>query len=245
MGRSVGSSGRRARQQSWADLLRPAACRLGASARSGRCPAQRRWCLFDRSGAPKVGAGGARSVAVRRDRVPVAHRRVVRDYIGDRENRFFASVFLGSGLLFLALLAAAALAAGLVATGGKDSALLADGVWGSVEMRRTRCIDEAMHLAAVFMVSTSTILSRGRYRAPMAHGLRLRDRRGAADRRGHGPLGRSALHRVGHARQPAHLPRRLPAVRARVSRVRRPRRALESGSRGAAGIRAGPRLLLL
>jgi hypothetical protein len=36
---------------------------------------------------------------------------VVRDHIGDQEDRFFATVFLGSGVLFLAmLLAAAALA---------------------------------------------------------------------------------------------------------------------------------------
>jgi hypothetical protein len=43
---------------------------------------------------------------------------VVRDYIGDREDRFFASVFLGSGLLFLAmLLTSAAIAGGVVASG--------------------------------------------------------------------------------------------------------------------------------
>ena len=51
----------------------------------------------------------------------------MRDYIGDREDRFFASVFLGSSRLLLAmLLAAAALAAGLVSSGeqGDGSALL-------------------------------------------------------------------------------------------------------------------------
>jgi len=41
---------------------------------------------------------------------------VVRDRIGQREDRFFASVFLGSGLLFVAMLfAAAAFAGGLIA----------------------------------------------------------------------------------------------------------------------------------
>jgi hypothetical protein len=42
---------------------------------------------------------------------------VVRDRIGEYEDRFFATVFLGSGLLFLALLfAAAAVAGGLIAS---------------------------------------------------------------------------------------------------------------------------------
>ena len=41
---------------------------------------------------------------------------VVRDRIGQREDRFFASMFLGSGLLFVAMLfAAAAFAGGLIA----------------------------------------------------------------------------------------------------------------------------------
>src|SRR5215467_10703023 len=41
---------------------------------------------------------------------------VVRDRIGQREDRFFASVFLGSGLLFVGMIfAAAAFAGGLVA----------------------------------------------------------------------------------------------------------------------------------
>ena len=41
---------------------------------------------------------------------------VLRDRIGDREDRFFATVFLGSGLLFVAMIfAAAAIAGGLIA----------------------------------------------------------------------------------------------------------------------------------
>jgi hypothetical protein len=41
---------------------------------------------------------------------------VVRTRIGDREDRFFATVFLGSGLLYVAMLfVSAALAGGLVA----------------------------------------------------------------------------------------------------------------------------------
>ena len=37
---------------------------------------------------------------------------VIRSHVGDREDRFFATVFLGSGLLFVAMLFAAAAAAG-------------------------------------------------------------------------------------------------------------------------------------
>jgi hypothetical protein len=48
---------------------------------------------------------------------------VVRDRIGQREDRFFASVFLGSGLLFVAMLfAAAAFAGGLIANAAAGSA---------------------------------------------------------------------------------------------------------------------------
>jgi hypothetical protein len=89
---------------------------------------------------------------------------VVRDYIGDREDRFFASVFLGSGLLFLAMmLAAAALAAGLIASGQQHngSPLVDSGVWGIAQRATHAMIDDSMRLAAVFMVSASTILQRG------------------------------------------------------------------------------------
>jgi len=88
---------------------------------------------------------------------------VVRDHIGDREDRFFATVFLGSGLLFLAmLLAAAAVAGSLVASAHQDSALAASGVW-DVARRATDTLMNvyAMRMAAVFMISTSTLLSRG------------------------------------------------------------------------------------
>jgi hypothetical protein len=44
---------------------------------------------------------------------------VLRDRVGEAEDRFFGTVFLGSGLLFVAMLfAAAAIAAGMVAAAG-------------------------------------------------------------------------------------------------------------------------------
>ena len=90
---------------------------------------------------------------------------VLRDRVGEAEDRFFATVFLGSGLLFVGMLfVACALAAGLVASAGdKGDGLLSSGAW-AVGRRTT---DEllnvyAMRMAAVFMLATSTILLRTR-----------------------------------------------------------------------------------
>jgi len=88
---------------------------------------------------------------------------VVRDRVGEHEDRFFATVFLGSGLLFVAMLfVAAAFAGGLIAevTGraavnpGRD--VLANG--RSVTSLLLRVY--AMRMAAVFMISTATITLR-------------------------------------------------------------------------------------
>ena len=47
---------------------------------------------------------------------------MIRDRVGQREDRFFATVFLGSGLLFVAMLfAAAAIAGGLFAAASRSS----------------------------------------------------------------------------------------------------------------------------
>jgi CBS domain containing-hemolysin-like protein len=81
---------------------------------------------------------------------------VVRDRIGQREDRFFATVFLGSGLLFVGMLfVATALAAGLlVGTAGRTEA--PNEVWGPrvvfIVMNTY-----AMRMAAVFTISTATI----------------------------------------------------------------------------------------
>jgi hypothetical protein len=90
---------------------------------------------------------------------------VLRDRVGELEDRFFATVFLGSGLLFVGtLFAAAALAAGLVASadGSRDS-LFTSGVW---EVGRHATYElmnvYAMRMAAVFTLATSTILLRTR-----------------------------------------------------------------------------------
>ncbi len=85
---------------------------------------------------------------------------VIRDRVGEREDRFFATVFLGSGLLFVAMLfVAAAVAGGLIAgasLGLPDSSTLVlarnitSGLLNVYSMR----------MAAVFTLSTVTIARR-------------------------------------------------------------------------------------
>ena len=90
---------------------------------------------------------------------------VLRDRIGDAEDRFFATVFLGSGLLFVGtLFVAAAVAAGMVAAAG-DSAdkLLSSGAWEfGRQATHELLVVYAMRMAAVFTLTICTILMRTR-----------------------------------------------------------------------------------
>jgi hypothetical protein len=88
---------------------------------------------------------------------------VVRYRIGEHEDRFFATVFLGSGLLFVAMLfAAAAMAGGLIS----DAALrtTATGDPGTLSLGRhvssTLLRVYAMRMAGVFILNTATITLR-------------------------------------------------------------------------------------
>lgn len=85
---------------------------------------------------------------------------VVRDRLGEREDRFFATVFLGSGLLFIAMVfSAAATAGGIIMVLGSGSKNLIQGgayVLARAEIHQTMHI-YAMKMAAVFMITTSTI----------------------------------------------------------------------------------------
>ena len=88
---------------------------------------------------------------------------VVRDRIGQREDRFFASVFLGSGLLFVAMLfVAAAFAGGLIANAaaGSASAPGPDTLAGGRQITSLLLHVYAMRMAAVFTMSTATITLR-------------------------------------------------------------------------------------
>jgi hypothetical protein len=88
---------------------------------------------------------------------------VLRDRIGTHEDRFFATVFLGSGLLFLVLLfAAAALAGGLLATFATTTAVTpeqATYTFGRATMYAIVNV-YAVRMAGVFIISTATIALR-------------------------------------------------------------------------------------
>jgi hypothetical protein len=85
---------------------------------------------------------------------------VVRDRVGEREDRFFATVFLGSGLLFVAMLfVAAAVSGGLIAGASfglpdSNTLALARNITGSL------LNVYSMRMAAVFTLSTVTIARR-------------------------------------------------------------------------------------
>jgi hypothetical protein len=83
---------------------------------------------------------------------------VVRDRIGQHEDRFFGSVFLGSGLLFVAMLfAAAALEGGVLADSDvRSGAAILVGRQAAEQLLHVY----AMRMAGVFTMSTATIILR-------------------------------------------------------------------------------------
>ncbi len=90
---------------------------------------------------------------------------VLRDRIGVYEDRFFATVFLGSGLLFLAMLfASAAVAAGIMMAYGMTPGKLIES--GTYTFGRTVVYQiinvYAVKMAGVFMITTSTLSIRTR-----------------------------------------------------------------------------------
>ena len=87
----------------------------------------------------------------------------VRNLIGDREDRFFSTVFLGSGLLFVAMLFIAAGVAGslLAAVKFKDAPVpAAETVVAVRSLGFGFLFIYAMRMAAVFMIVASTIGTR-------------------------------------------------------------------------------------
>jgi hypothetical protein len=90
---------------------------------------------------------------------------VVRDRLGEHEDRFFATVFLGSGLLFLAMLfASAALAGGIVIAYGNSPTVTGDAETYAFARAVTFVIlnTYAIKMAGVFMISTCTLFLRTR-----------------------------------------------------------------------------------
>jgi hypothetical protein len=89
---------------------------------------------------------------------------VIRDRIGRYEDRFFATVLLGSGLLFVAMLfVAAAFAGGLIADVISRAQPEPPELWGLGRRVTTTLLNVyAMRMAAVFTISTATIAFRTR-----------------------------------------------------------------------------------
>ena len=88
---------------------------------------------------------------------------VLRDRMGAYEDRFFATVFLGSGLLFLAMLfASAAVAGGMIMVYRTSPSKLMES--GTYTFGRTVAYQivnvYAMKMAGVFMISTCTLSMR-------------------------------------------------------------------------------------
>jgi hypothetical protein len=84
---------------------------------------------------------------------------VMRDRIGQREDRFFATVFLGSGLLFVAMLfVASAVTAGLLA--GLAVRTGASGDLSGLDAGSGRSCCTPMRMAAVFTISRTASCGR-------------------------------------------------------------------------------------
>jgi hypothetical protein len=84
---------------------------------------------------------------------------VLRDRLGELEDRFFATVFLGSGLLFLAMLfAAAAVAGAIIAAVTVEPAVVSSPVFHFARSLAHNLVSVYMpKMACVFMISTSTV----------------------------------------------------------------------------------------
>lgn len=86
---------------------------------------------------------------------------VVRDRMGQHEDRFFASVFLGSGLLFVAMLFSAMAVAGGIFAVFQTSGSLPNDLWRlGYGITYALMSTYAMRMAAVFTISTATIALR-------------------------------------------------------------------------------------
>ena len=85
---------------------------------------------------------------------------VVRDQVGDREDRFFATVFLGSGLIFVSMLFAAAAVASAPLVGVR---YLGQAPPTATEMEGARALSYTLlfafgtRAAAVFLLATATV----------------------------------------------------------------------------------------
>jgi hypothetical protein len=86
---------------------------------------------------------------------------VIRNHLGEGEDRLFATVFLGSGLLFVGMtFVAAALESGLIETAA-DATSDARVVWPFAQRSTEELATEyALRMAGVFTISTSTLTAK-------------------------------------------------------------------------------------
>ncbi len=99
---------------------------------------------------------------------------VIRDRLGQREDRFFATVFLGSGLLFLGMLfvAAADVGAMLIAFRDEPAAFSASPTFRFARAVSSSVVNIYMvKMAGVFMISTSTVAMATRFAPRWLAGL--------------------------------------------------------------------------
>ena len=88
---------------------------------------------------------------------------VVRDRLGESEDRFFATVFFGSGILFLAMFFAAAAVAGamLLVLNTAPKLMLESGAYAFGRAISAQIMNVfALKMAGVFMISTATLAMR-------------------------------------------------------------------------------------
>jgi hypothetical protein len=114
-------------------------------------------------------SGSERSIRLALDLLPFAGIAflwfigVLRDRIGTQEDRFFATVFLGSGLLFLAMIFAASAVSGglMMAYGAIPGKVLDSGIYTFARTMAYQIVNVyAIRMAAVFMISTCTLAIR-------------------------------------------------------------------------------------
>jgi hypothetical protein len=86
---------------------------------------------------------------------------VVRDRLGEHEDRFFATVFLGSGLLFLAMLFVSSALAGGTLIALTDATFSTSPAYAFGRASMYVIVNTyAMRMAGVFMIASSTIFMR-------------------------------------------------------------------------------------
>ncbi|MBE9227985.1 hypothetical protein IQ264_21415 [Phormidium sp. LEGE 05292] len=88
---------------------------------------------------------------------------VVRDHLGNKEDQFFATVFFGSGLLFLAMLFIATALTGTIIflSGIQPEHLIASGIYGlGWTFAHSLMYTYAIKMAGVFMISSSSLFIR-------------------------------------------------------------------------------------